>query len=742
MKMPRVSVCCSVLNQSEWFKEMATSVVMQTYKDWELIVLDDGSTEDIRAAVDAFNDSRIRYYRFEENQGIPHGINFAMEKATGEFFSPLAADELLTPDKLAQQVAFMDENPQVDAIWGLPGNGATGERPAWEQNQLRAHNRSNAAWVRTLMQLDNVPIGGASMLARRSLLDELGLFDTKLMTFSDHEWFVRFFEAGKRGMVLPFRWALSRPNPNGVSTVTNINPSRFQAELDHLRSKHAVALPDVTPTFTVAIPVFNMANYITDALDSVLAQTVQPAEILIVDDCSTDNLQEVVSRYKDERIKYFRFDENQGVMRAQNFMLTQATGNFYVPFSADDRMHPQYIERIHAQFKLNPWLEFAACQTGFMDADGNALTEDSPRTQFQIQAMSIAKPTNQPRERMLQQLFYGNIYFGIGMYRTSVLREVGGWDKRFGVLADYEMYLRLLQRENVAVVEEPLTTTRLHDKNQSNLNTNAPGEGKTLSALYKLAKAAYYPPRMKVIIATPFYEMKAFSPYVSSLTTTAKILTQLGIEWEFWELAGDSYVARARNTICTKFLEDEEATDLFFIDSDMTWNAEAFVRMLMLPEMIVGAAYPAKNMWETWTSMPTLKEAEPGKFHPVGRPLQDGSALLTADTVATGFMRIKREALEKYRDFYPDLRYLEPGADQSAPNRHYIEFFATKIDGGLWYGEDRMFCKRWKEMGEDMFIYPNVTISHFGVKAWSGNYDKFLRKGQNGNGAGHSSPSV
>jgi hypothetical protein len=141
-------------------------------------------------------------------------------------------------------------------------------------------------------------------------------------------------------------------------------------------------------------------------------------------------------------------------------------------------------------------------------------------------------------------------------------------------------------------------------------------------------------------------------------------------------------------------------------------------------------------MWDSWTSHPIIKE-ENGKFHPIGRPLQDGSALISAETLATGFMRIKRGVLELYRDQNPEMRYNEPCADQSAPERQYIEFFSCgKHTDGLWYGEDRMFCKRLKEMGLELYIYPNATITHFGVKGWSGNYDKHL-KGQNADSTGH-----
>jgi glycosyltransferase involved in cell wall biosynthesis len=715
---------------------MMGSVYCQTFDDWELIIVDDGSTEDIKSVVDSFKDERISYHRFESNRGIPHGINYAMEKASGEFISLLAADELLSETKLEDQVAFLDLNPDIDAIWGIPGNGPTGLRPLYEQNALRAHNRSPKAWVRTLLNLENVPIGGASMLCRKKVFEEIGYFDPQLTIFSDHEWFVRFFKP-RKGFVLPYRWALSRPEIAPTSP-RNQNQAVVHNELGYVRKRHVLETPSVEPTVTVGIAVKNMAHFIGDALDSVFAQTLQPVEIIILDDGSTDNIREVVSKYKDPRIQFFRFEESQGVMKANNYMMSIAKGTFYTPLAADDTIDKDYLKKVIHEFTQNPWLEFVSSQTDFMNETGKTL--ESPETPFQHGAMGIAKPINQPRERWLAQMYYGNVYFGVGTYRTETLRELGGWGTGFGVLGDYEMYLRLLQRENIYVIPENLTHTRLHEKNMSNLQNNKPGEGKNLQELYMLAKKDYYAPRMKVVIATPFYEMKGFSPYISSLANTIKLLTMLGIEHSFFELSGDSYVARARNTICTIFLEDPENTDLFFIDSDMKWDAEAFVRMLMLPEGVVAGSYPAKNMWETWTSFPIVKE-EKGHVHPVGRPLQDGSALLTAETVATGFCRIKRYVLEQFRDHYKDYRYNEPGADQAHPDREYIEFFATKREDGLWWGEDRLFCKRLKEMGMDIFIYPNVNMGHYGVKGWSGNYDKFLR-GQHGDSTGSHSKSV
>jgi glycosyltransferase involved in cell wall biosynthesis len=90
---------------------MIASVVASTFTDWELLIVDDGSTEDIKAVVESFNDKRIQFFRFDENKGIPHGSNFLLAKARGEFVCLLAADEWIWDKKLEVQVKYLDENP-------------------------------------------------------------------------------------------------------------------------------------------------------------------------------------------------------------------------------------------------------------------------------------------------------------------------------------------------------------------------------------------------------------------------------------------------------------------------------------------------------------------------------------------------------------------------------------------------------------------------------------------------------
>ena len=725
MSQPRVSICTSVLNQSEWLKESIASVVAQTFKEWELLILDDGSTEDIKAVVDSFKDQRIQYFRFDENKGVPHGSNFLLKKAVGEFVCLLAADEVIWEGKTKLQVEYLDSNPHVDCVWGMPYRfndmailGNMGPRHEWEMVALRAHNRSRAAWLRTLHNLESIPIGGCSLMMRKRVMDELGGLNPEFNIFSDHELYCRFFEK-YNGVMIPY--LVAKDKDVTADSVRHRSGNDGMRQWNLAKAMHPIPVPPTDGKVTVAIPCYNHAKYLPDAVASVLAQTRPVDEIIILNDCSTDDFKTVVLQFTDPRIKVMAFDENRGMAEAHNQMAYRAEGDFTAFVSADDTIAPTYIEKCLAKFKENPWYEFVASQNDFMDADMKQMV--AGKDVFRNQLLSIPKCINRSREEWLVNLRGDNHYFSSGMYRTHVISEVGGWEKEYKVIADYQMYLKLLARENIGIVEEPLTHTRIHGGNDSALSYE---RFKELPWLYHNARKPFYRRLMRVVICTPFYELKGFSPYIESLTRTIRLLEQCNVDWRFENLSGDSYVHRARNNMCDKFLEDPDNTDLFFIDSDMAWNPESFINMCMLPDAVVGGSYPVKNGWDNWTSLPELKVVD-GKPMLQGRELGDGTALVEAHVLAGGFLRIKREVLEKFREHFPDLWYREPSTRSDEPGRKYTQFFAAKDEDHQFVGEDHYFSKRLREMGIPMFIYPNATIEHYGIKGWSGNFDTFLK---------------
>jgi hypothetical protein len=226
---------------------------------------------------------------------------------------------------------------------------------------------------------------------------------------------------------------------------------------------------------------------------------------------------------------------------------------------------------------------------------------------------------------------------------------------------------------------------------------------------------ALIPYEGKVFIATPFYDQRAAAPYAVALMKTGLLLDRLGIPFEFYQ-AHDSYIERARNTLCDMFLASD-CTEMFFIDSDEDWDGFGFVRLLMAPFEVIGGSYRMKNGWDQYTASLRYRDG-----HPIGMVWKEDNAYLEADFIPCGFMRIKRSALEKFKKHYPELEY-------KSGDRKLTRFFECSYIDDEFTGEDVTFCKRWIAMGEKIWVEPNVTITHYGMKGWEGNLDKALREG-------------
>ena len=106
-----VSVITPTYNCAKFIAETIESVQAQTYENWEMVIVDDCSTDDTKAIVDAYiaKDSRVKYHCLEENSGAAVARTKAMELAQGEFMAFCDSDDLWMPDKLARQLAFMAE---------------------------------------------------------------------------------------------------------------------------------------------------------------------------------------------------------------------------------------------------------------------------------------------------------------------------------------------------------------------------------------------------------------------------------------------------------------------------------------------------------------------------------------------------------------------------------------------------------------------------------------------------------
>lgn len=206
-----------------------------------------------------------------------------------------------------------------------------------------------------------------------------------------------------------------------------------------------------------------------------------------------------------------------------------------------------------------------------------------------------------------------------------------------------------------------------------------------------------------------------------SLFAVHKLLSNSGIEYDVQTINGCPCIPVARNTLVAMFLQDPDATDLFFIDSDVGFDASAVLKILEREEEIVAGIYPLKE----------IKEGYPVEVKTIdGRPIgRDG--LIEADFLPAGFMRIKRGVFYHLMGRYPELKYNKNviRIDGSGVEDAYDYFnMGVNGDGQQYRTEDFAFCKRWRDIGGQLWVYPDVQFEHVGKIAHHGNYHQFLLK--------------
>lgn len=224
---------------------------------------------------------------------------------------------------------------------------------------------------------------------------------------------------------------------------------------------------------------------------------------------------------------------------------------------------------------------------------------------------------------------------------------------------------------------------------------------------------------MSVVIATPFYSVHGgVVPYIKSIAQTTAALAKSGISFAYWQLPGDTYLDRARNTLANRFMESD-FTDLFFIDGDIEWDVDGFAAVLRHNRPIVGGTYRMKNDADRYAGSICANDDKTPVVDPE-------TGLIRAVGVPTGFMKIKK-AVFKGLSLWSEMRsYKDKGADPTDPDRDWFDFFGTHYEDGFRFGDDMAFCRRCLKMGIEMWIEPRVTLTHHGFQGWKGNFHDYL----------------
>jgi hypothetical protein len=217
-----------------------------------------------------------------------------------------------------------------------------------------------------------------------------------------------------------------------------------------------------------------------------------------------------------------------------------------------------------------------------------------------------------------------------------------------------------------------------------------------------------------IMIAIPAYTGTVHMGTMRSLFTDLIELIKRGDKFTLVDDIGNALIADCRGVIATNFY-NSDCDELVFIDSDVTWEAGALLKLIDHPVDLVAGIYPVR--------------AEPIRYNVryLDKPelwADPQTGLLEVECVPAGFMKISRNCIEKMIKAYPELKYNNDVNIANADLKdHFYALFDTMIDpiDRRYLSEDYTFCRRWQEIGGDVWLDPSISLNHYGHFCFQGN---------------------
>lgn len=252
----------------------------------------------------------------------------------------------------------------------------------------------------------------------------------------------------------------------------------------------------------------------------------------------------------------------------------------------------------------------------------------------------------------------------------------------------------------------------------------------------------------KMFILTPCYGGMCFVNYVHCLMSTVELFRQVNFPLQIEFCKNDSLVPRARNNLVARAMADPEMTHIIFIDADITWNPVDILKLALSQKPIIGGIYPLKHYnWDKLAANTNLTQSLINKkngsqlrtmmsdadmiqhnllsynLNYSGSQLSIENNLTQVKHLATGFMMIQRNVIEKMMKAFPSTKYVDDVHFlRPEENEFAFALFDCGVEEGHYYSEDWMFCHRWKKMKGSIWADVSINLTHSGVEDYSGSF--------------------
>src|SRR6185437_3617110 len=224
------------------------------------------------------------------------------------------------------------------------------------------------------------------------------------------------------------------------------------------------------PKVSVVVPNYNHARFLRQRIDSILNQSFQDFELILLDDCSTDDSRPILSSYaSDPRVRLEFSEKNSGNSYKQwNKGVRFARGQYVWIAESDDCADPRLLEKLVALLDANPSVQFAFCRSRMLSEDGSLDGFAETRFWASDQDCWSADYCKDGSEVCRNYMIRTNIVLNASsaLFRKAAYESVGGADENFRLMSDWKLWASMMLQGKVAYLSEPLNLYRFHGLTQ------------------------------------------------------------------------------------------------------------------------------------------------------------------------------------------------------------------------------------------------------------------------------------
>ena len=492
---PKISIVIPTYNRGGYLSQAIKSALDQrrVYSNFEVLVIDDGSTDNTNKIVQSFQNKRVRYI-YKEHSGCPNTRNFAIDNAYGDYILWLDSDGAILPEILLKYVQFVNRFPEVEIFY--PDLYITDANLSIKKKLKYKdwYNRNDELTAKLLFG-NHVPNGG--IIIKKSLYERIGNFDESFVQAYDYEFYSRAVGQAKFKKFEQFIYKLRSHDSNMSSETVNydtvyeafvslnmlkiyelkllfptlpwgkrsmkechseayyqvalrllkLNQPEFaikyiEKSLELNKSPKLVLLrEDINNMFSVKqndrfdfsviIPTFNRPETLHSSILSVLEQNFQNFEIIVINDAGED-VQPIIDSFNTKKqITYICHEKNKGISAARNTGILAARGEYIALLDDDDIFYPEHLKT--AFIHLNK-------QTPVIYTDAVRAVQKKINGNYKIIGKSIPYSIKYDRHKLL----IGNIApVNCFVFNRMLALKAGLFDTSLSSLEDWEFWIKL-----------------------------------------------------------------------------------------------------------------------------------------------------------------------------------------------------------------------------------------------------------------------------------------------------------